>query len=177
MRQRHLESRRPNGGDVGDINWAAEMRKLEREFSGLPPEPSPALVRSQRESERREKELVLQRAQRIGATIRLVLVGALGAGLLGWPYARRCGIGLFGFLGAELVLLAGSAWVMSYTWRARQPRLHTLALGLFLWSLGLAAIELLPRVGYARPDATRPAGAWCAPSAASLGARLGITRT
>jgi hypothetical protein len=44
-----------------------------------------------------------------------------------------------------------------------------LSLLLVVWGLLLAAMEVLPRVGYAKPDAERPAGWSCrAPSAGGV---------
>ena len=34
---------------VSEINWNAELRKIDREYSGLPPEPSPASVKANAE--------------------------------------------------------------------------------------------------------------------------------
>ena len=46
-----------------------------------------------------------------------------------------------------------------WTWRHRAARAHVLSLLLVLWGLVLGAIEVLPRVGYAKPDPrTRRAG-------------------
>jgi hypothetical protein len=50
-----------------------------------------------------------------------------------------------------------------WTWRHRAARAHTLSLLIVLWGLVLAAVEVLPRTGYARPSADRPA-AWACPS-------------
>jgi hypothetical protein len=77
-----------------------------------------------------------------------------------WPYASRCGIGLAGYLGVTAVVIAAGAWASATTWRARAPRLHIIALLVLAWGASLAAIEILPRIGYAT-DATR--SGWVCP--------------
>jgi hypothetical protein len=97
------------------------------------------------------------RSGRALAVARVVLSVALGVGILFWPYADRCGLGLAAYLGAVGVVVAGGVWSAIWTWRHRTPKSHVLALGLVLWGLVLAAAQVLPRTGYARPDATHPA--------------------
>jgi hypothetical protein len=91
------------------------------------------------------------------AVARVVLSVALGVGILFWPYSYRCGLGLGMYLGAVGVVVAGGIWSAVWTWRHRTPKSHVLALALVLWGLGLAAVQVLPRIGYARPDAAHPA--------------------
>ena len=141
--------------------WKTQLKKIEREFDGLPPEPSPALQKLQTETERRTIKKSAERASAIGAAVRLVLVLALGAGLLFWPYVRDCGQGLFGFIGAEAVFVAGAIWVATFTWRHGMPRTHILALLITLAGLGLIAAEVLPRNGYAKVDPQNPPQWWC----------------
>ena len=137
-------------------DWSSQLKKIEREFEGLPPEPSPAFKKMQSEEQKRAQERAKQRAAAIGGGARLVLVGALGVALAFWPYENTCGSGLFGFLAAELVIIAGGLWVAVTTWRARLPRMHILSLLIALAGLVLVAIEILPRVGYAAVDPKHP---------------------
>ena len=143
-------------------NWKTQLRKIEREFDGLPPEPSPAFAKLQTETERRTHKRAAERASAIGAAGRLVLVLALGVGLWFWPYPRECGRGLFTFIAAEAVFIAGGVWIASYTWRHGMPRTHILALLVVLAGLGLIATEVLPRNGYAAVDPKNPPQLWCA---------------
>jgi hypothetical protein len=73
-----------------------------------------------------------------------------------WPYSARCGAGLLAYLGAVAVVIAAGWWSAFWTWRHRAAKGHVLALLLILWGLVLAAVEVLPRVGYARPDTDHP---------------------
>ena len=72
-----------------------------------------------------------------------------------WPYASRCGPGLAGYLVAVGAVAVGGAWSAVWSWRHRAAKAHLLSLLLVLWGLSLAAIEVLPRVGYAKADPTR----------------------
>jgi len=137
-------------------DWSTQLKKIEREFEGLPPEPSPAFKKLQSEEQRRAQERAQQRAGMIGGGARLVLVAALGVALAFWPYENSCGSGLFGYLAVEAVIVIGGLWVAITTWRARLPKMHILSLLIVLTGLVLLAIEVLPRVGYAAVDPKHP---------------------
>ena len=144
-----------------DNDWSTKLKKIEREFQGLPPEPSPAFKKLQSEEDRRAQERAKQRVAALGAGVRLILVFALFGALIIWPYANDCGWGLFSYLGAEAVIVAGGLWVAFTTWRARLPKLHTLSLVIILVGLILIAAEVLPRTGYASVDPKSPRQFWC----------------
>ncbi len=142
-------------------NWASQLKKIEREFEGLPPEPSPAFKKLQSEEERRAKEKAQQRAAMFGAGARLILVFALGGAIVIWPYSRECGWGWFGYIGVEAVIVAGGLWVAFTTWRGRLPKMHAFSLLIVLAGLVLIAAEVLPRIGYAVTDPKHPPQLWC----------------
>ena len=142
-------------------NWASQLKKIEREFDGLPPEPSPAVQKMQSEAERRAKEKAQQRVAMFGASARLILVFALGAAIVVWPYSRECGWGWFGYLGVEAVIVAGGIWVAFTTWRGRLPKMHAFSLLIVLVGLVLIAAEVLPRIGYTAIDPKHPPQTWC----------------
>ena len=144
-----------------DSDWSVKLKKIEREFEGLPPEPSPAFKKMQSEEERRAQERAQQRAAMIGASARLILVFMLFGALTIWPYANECGMGLFGYVGTEAVIVAGGLWVAFTTWRARLAKMHALSLLIILVGLGLIAAEVLPRTGYANVDPKNPPQLWC----------------
>jgi hypothetical protein len=143
-------------------DWSVQLKKIEREFEGLPPEPSPALKKLQSEEERRAQERGQQRAAMFGAGARLILVFALFVAVAIWPYERECGFGLFYYLGVETVIIVGGLWVALTTWRYRLPKMHTLSLLIILTGLVLMAIEILPRIGYAAVDPKHPLHFSCA---------------
>lgn len=151
---------------MADDDWSAKLKKIEREFQGLPPEPSPAFKKMQSEEERRAQERAKQRVAAIGAGARLILVFALFGALAVWPYENACGSGLFGYLGAEAAIVAGGLWVAFTTWRARLSKMHTLSLLIVLVGLGLIAAEVLPRTGYASVDPKHPPAFFCPESKA-----------
>jgi hypothetical protein len=96
-----------------------------------------------------------------GAFLRLALATALGIGILFWPYPKQCGVELGGYLVAVSAVTIGGLWSSVWTWRHRTARAHVLSLLLVVWGLLLGALEVLPRIGYARPDAARPLGWSC----------------
>ena len=142
-------------------DWSVQLKKIEREFEGLPPEPSPALVKMQSEEQRRTQERAMQRKSFIGSMARLLLVLALGVALYMWPYENSCGTGLLGYLGVEAMMFIGGFWVAVTTWRARLAKTHTVSLLVMLASLTLMAAEVLPRVGYAKVDLKKPPTWFC----------------
>jgi hypothetical protein len=93
----------------------------------------------------------------LGVMSRLVLAVALGVAMLFWPYSSRCGVGLFGYLGASTMVIVAGVWTSVWTWRHRSVQGHVLSLLLILWGLILGGQEVLPRVGYAKPDVMHPA--------------------
>lgn len=119
----------------------------------------------QSEAERRAKEKAQQRAAMFGAGARLILVFALGAALVIWPYSRECGWGWFGYVGVEAVIVAGGIWVAFTTWRGRLPKTHAFSLLIVLTGLVLIAAEVLPRIGYAAIDPKNPPQTWCSETA------------
>jgi hypothetical protein len=141
---------------MSDINWDVELRKLERQLDGLPPEPSSSQQNTRRAAERRTRQREDSQSAVIGASARVSLVAALAAALAFWPYARECGAGLFLYLGAQAVVAAGALWVVAFTWRTRMAKTHALALVMVVCGLALVAAQVLPRVGYANVDPSHP---------------------
>ncbi|UCG87735.1 MAG: hypothetical protein JSW71_04075, partial [Gemmatimonadota bacterium] len=78
----------------------------------------------------------------------------LAVAMTQWPYGHACGAGLALYLLAVLAVLAVGIWAGVHTWRARLAVPHLLASAVFLWGLGLGLFQVLPRVGYARSEAT-----------------------
>jgi hypothetical protein len=147
---------------MSQIDWKSELRKAERQFDGLAPEPTAEELRAWRLEAEREQGRRDEVNGAVGAWTRLCLVIALTAGLYFWPYARTCGAGLYGLLGAELAVVIGGIWVAVYAWRRRTARAHMTSVVLALIGVSLIAAELLPRIGYAKPDQSRPSRLSCA---------------
>jgi hypothetical protein len=82
-----------------------------------------------------------------------------------WPYARSCGAGLYGYLGAECAVVIGGIWVTTYSWRRRAGRAHAAAFVMVLVGTALISLDVLPRVGYAKQNPLTPEGWECVASA------------
>jgi hypothetical protein len=153
-------------------DWDAELKKIDRQLesmsdSALIPAPAkgaPPAAKAQVAAERAA-------TRTWGAFLRLALATALGVGILFWPYSHRCGIGAAAYIAAITVVAAGGLWSSVWTWRHRTARAHVLSLLLVVWGVVLGAIELLPRVGYAKPDPLRPTGWTCTAPAPSPAAQ------
>lgn len=142
---------------MSDRDWDAEMKKIDRQMEKVSDE---AIFPSKHAATPAKKAAVAESQSQttsFGVFARLTLAVALGVGILFWPYGARCGLGLAAFLGAVAALLVGGVWSSIWTWRHRAARAHTLSLLLVLWGLVLAAIDVLPRTGYAFPTAEHPA--------------------
>ena len=131
------------------IDWNTELRKIERQFDGLPPLPSASVIKARKERERRAREEVEARLARVGAAGRLLLVATLAGALWWWPYATACGIDLAALLGAEAMIVVGGAWAAVHAWRHRLAASHTLAIALLVTGLALVSAQVLPRIGVA----------------------------
>ena len=143
-------------------DWDAELKKIDRQLESMsdsalipaPPKGAPPAARAEVAAERAT-------TRTWGAFLRLALATALGGGILFWPYPKQCGPELVGYLAAVAAVTAGGLWSSVWTWRHRTARAHVLSLLLIVWGLLLGAMEVLPRVGYAKPDAARPLGWSC----------------
>src|SRR6476646_203765 len=72
--ERHSISAARQEDPLSEINWAVELRKIEREYEGRPPQPTPGELRQQRDAERRERERPDAVAASFGVYFRLTLV-------------------------------------------------------------------------------------------------------
>ena len=134
------------------IDWSAQLKKIERQFDGVPPEPSESETRARPESGRRQQLKKKDSEATFGAVSRVVLVLSLGLAINAWPYDRACGVGLAGYLAASGAIVAGGFWATVGTWRRQSPRLHALALLAMAWGIVLITAQVLPRVGYAKVE-------------------------
>ena len=147
-------------------DWSRELAKIDKQLESVSDE---ALFPTKKEQPATPKaaaakteNLEKQRTTNtFGVFLRLALSVALGVGILFWPYDARCGLGLAGYLAAVGVVAGSGLWSAIWTWRHRSARGHTLSLLLVLWGLVLGAMEVLPRVGYAKTDPLNPVGWSC----------------
>jgi hypothetical protein len=142
-------------------DWDAQLKKIDKQLESI--SDSALIPAAPKSAPAARSEVAAERAttRTWGAFLRLALATALGVGILFWPYPTRCGFGLTGYLAAVTAIVAGGVWSSIWTWRHRTARAHVLSLLLVLWGMLLGGIELLPRVGYAKPDPARPTGWTC----------------
>ena len=142
---------------MSDRDWESEMRKIDRQLESVSDEAILPSKAAKSPAARAQVEAVQKSTTTFGVFARLTLAVTLGVAILFWPYAARCGLGLAGYLGVVATLLTAGVWSSIWTWRHRAARAHALSLLLVLWGLLLASIDVLPRLGYAKPTAAHPA--------------------
>lgn len=135
---------------MSERDWDKEMSKIDKQLESasdaqLFPEKKGA-------SPAQKAQVAAERATTRSwpAILRLALSVALAIGILFWPYANRCGLGLTGYMIAVIAVAGSGIWSALWTWRHRTGRAHTLSILLIAWGLILGATEILPRVGYAK---------------------------
>ncbi|MBC7788684.1 MAG: hypothetical protein H7Z74_01950 [Anaerolineae bacterium] len=96
--------------------------------------------------------------------LRVLIALGLAVGILFWPHATypiRCGPNLFLYLGGTALITVAGMWSGLWTWRHRAGAAHVASLVVIAWGIGLAATQILPRSGYARPDLNHPTTWFC----------------
>jgi hypothetical protein len=152
-----------------DRDWDKELAKIDAEMakSANRPAPAPAAPAARPSAAPAAGAAPFAAAPsgpattNFGVYARLTLAVAVGVGIIFWPYANRCGLGLAGYLGAVAAVIIAGAWSAVWTFRHRAGRAHFLSLLLVLWGLILASIDVLPRIGYAKPTTEHPASWVC----------------
>lgn len=150
-----------------DRDWDAEMRKIDEQMAraakqpAAPPAAAAGAAPVARASASAAPTGMAPTTTNFGVYARLTLAVAVGVGIIFWPYAARCGLGLLGYLAAVLMVIISGGWSAVWTWRHRAARAHLLSLLLVLWGLVVAGIDVLPRIGYAKPTTAHPAGWSC----------------
>ncbi|MFI5310462.1 MAG: hypothetical protein ACHQQ3_04475 [Gemmatimonadales bacterium] len=142
-------------------DWDAELKKIDKHLTSVPEEALLPSAPARSGTSRTGPEPGAQATSAVGVFARLGLAVALGVGLAFWPYSARCGVGMVAYLAAVATLVTAGAWSSIWTWRHRTAKGHTLALLILLWGLVLGAVDVLPRVGYAKPGAGHPAYWMC----------------
>lgn len=139
---------------TGPRDWDKELAAIDKAIDRLPAggasAPPPTAAKGAPAAPARRADAPVARAGRTGTTwLRVVLVLALAAAMPFWPYAHRCGINLFLYLGAAAFVVLAGVWGAARAWHSRLGLAHVLSLLSVLWGLGLVASEVLPRIGYA----------------------------
>lgn len=142
-------------------NWDQELRRIEREFQGLSPDPVIKLDNARAAAEKHQQEQKRLRNSAIGVWVRVLLVVALGAAMWSWPYARTCGVGLYAYLAAAGLIGVSALWAATASWTSRMATAHVVAMAMLVGSLTLLAANILPRAGYITITGTSAAGWRC----------------
>ena len=131
-------------------NWDKEMAKIDKQLESV--SDAQLFPDKKAASPAQKAQVATERATTTSwpALARLGLSVALGVGVLFWPYANRCGIGLAGYLAVVSAVAGSGVWSAVWTWRHRTGRAHALSILLIVWGLVLGAVEVLPRIGYAK---------------------------
>jgi hypothetical protein len=133
---------------VSDIDWKVELRKIEREYDGLPPERTRTQIRLQKIQEIAAKQRFTEQLSFYGIWARLFLIAALALSLFWWPYGHRCGFPLATFLLSNTVVIVGGVALALRTWRDRLPEVFGGAALCVVIAWTVLAMHILPRFGY-----------------------------
>ena len=149
---------------MSSTDWDKELRKIDKQLESLSDDallpaktPAPAAAAGKTPAKGAAAPPPERRTSTLGVMLRLILAVARGIAMLFWPYSTRCGFGLFAYIGASAMVIVAGVWTSIWTWRHRSVQGHVLSLLLILWVLILGAQQVLPRVGYAKPDVMHPA--------------------
>ena len=153
---------------TGPRDWDKELAEIDK-LMGAPPAkaapPSQLPVHGTRDAEPSAGRVasasdggVARSVTRVPrpATVWLVaLLGPVGAaGLAVWPYPKACGLPLGVYLVGLLAVWGASIWGMRTAWAAQRAAAMVIGVLTLVASLTLVALEVLPRVGYARTSLT-----------------------
>jgi hypothetical protein len=135
---------------VSNRDWEKELAKIDKQLESV--SDAQLFPEKKSASPAQQAQVASDRATTPSwpAIVRLALSVALGVGILFWPYANRCGIGLAGYLAVVTAVATSGLWSAVWTWRHRTGRAHALSILLIVWGLVLGATEVLPRIGYAK---------------------------
>ena len=148
----------------GPRDWDKELADIDKLIAAGPAPTAP--VQNQKQNQKNQVPESVGRAPsgggrlaslRYSATftwIRLILALILGIGMTQWPYTHGCGMPLYGYMAAVGGVIVASFWSMVSSWKSRSGLAHALSIVLLFWGFGLAAREVLPRIGYAKQVAT-----------------------
>jgi putative flippase GtrA len=146
---------------MSDRDWDAEMKKIDQQLASIPVQASAPPRAQLQPPAAAPAALGKPETSTFGVMARLGLACALGVAIVFWPYSARCGVGLAGYLAAVGTLIVAGVWSSIWTWKHRAAKAHTVSLLLLTWGIVLAAMDVLPRVGYAKTSANHPANWTC----------------
>jgi len=134
-------------------DWDREMAEIDKVIAkggAVGPAPVPAARSAGAAVAPAGAGVAVSRKQALTTWIRALLGIVLVGGILQWPYAHRCGLGLVLYLGASGTVVVAGLWTMVVSWRRRQGWAHTVGVLTLLAGLGLVAMAVLPHLGNAK---------------------------
>jgi hypothetical protein len=149
---------------VSDINWNVELRKIEREFTGQPPERTRTQIRLQKIQEIAAKDRFLEQLALVGLWAQVALVAVLALSLFWWPYGRSCGFPLVAFLLSNVTVIVGGVALCLRAWRERMPWIFGTAAACMVLAWTVIALHALPRFGYSPAGGTSAGWSCSAPA-------------
>jgi len=137
---------------MSDVDWNVELRKIVREYDGLPPERSRTQIRLQKIQEIVARDRINERLAVVGFWTRFVLVAVLTLSLFWWPYGHQCGFPLVAFLLANVTVIVAGLTLAVETWRDRMAWAFIISTLCAATAWTVIAVHTLPRLGYAPLD-------------------------
>jgi len=141
-------------------DWDKEMAEIDRLMAKTPPPaaaaPKPVPGRAQLPAAGQAAPALPApaRGSALSTWFRVLLGVVLAGAMTQWPYGLACGTPLFLYTGASAVVVLAGLWAAAASWRRRMALAHIVSLLVTLWGLLLVAAIVLPRIGYAKADAT-----------------------
>lgn len=135
-------------------DWDKELADIDRLIAKQPvaPPPVPAGAPGARPaapSGRRAPEPPRHRAV-LTAWLRVLLALGAAAAMTQWPYAHRCGLPLYLYVGAAAAVAVAGIWGAVTAWKRRMPLAHFVSLLVALWGAGLVGRVVLDRTDYVK---------------------------
>ena len=142
----------PNPQDSTDKVVRELLKQLPHADPDLRGDPTPPEIRRQRQTPGPIMKPKPPGWQRSWGWVALALV--LGACLSQWPYPRSCGYPLYGYFAVVVLLPVVAVRAFTASWIDRRAVAHAVALLMVLGGVAYGAEVVLPRVNYARADAS-----------------------
>ena len=140
-------------------DWDKEMAEIDKIIaSGKAPPPAPstpalpagsAPPRSASPVAAVPAQIRTRGRDKAGVWFRTLLGAAGAAALPFWPYGKTCGTMLYLYLVGTLGVIAAGIWAMRGDWIHRRGVAHVGGMLVLIAGLGLAAIEIIHRTGFA----------------------------
>lgn len=140
-------------------DWDKELAEIDKIIaSGKAPAPAPGQAalpaasppqRASSPAPRASGAVQTRGRDKVGVWFRTLLGAAGAAALPFWPYGKTCGTMLYLYLLGTLGVIAAGIWAMRGAWIHRRGVAHIGGVLVLITGLGLAAVEIIHRTGFA----------------------------